>query len=230
MLKIENISKSYSSKKNALNGINLTIERGEIIGLIGLNGAGKSTLFKIVCDLIKPNEGKVYIKNYKNDSIKAKSLISYTPETPLLYEYLTLKQQIDFILSAYSIDKKSVDINYYLELFQMNENYNKQIKDFSKGMKQKSSLILSFIVNNPLLLLDEPFNSLDPTGIKRVKDEIKKMKRENKTILVSSHYLDVVKDFVDKFIIIDKGSIVKTVDNSKDSQLDIETIFNEIVS
>jgi len=225
MIKILNLTKKYG-KITAVNDLNIEINQAGIIALIGPNGAGKSTLLKAICGMLKPDNGEILIGGLNHHSIEAKNKLSYAPELPVLYDYLTLNEHLNFIISAYSLTSDPELIENYLKKLDLKSKLNIVTKQFSKGQKQKTSLLLAFLTNKPVLILDEPFTGIDPAGIFEIKEQLKKFKEEGKTIIISTHLLDMVKDLVDRFLIIDKG-IIKA-DIKSGSFENIEQVYMDV--
>ncbi|MGM0496253.1 MAG: ABC transporter ATP-binding protein, partial [Bacillota bacterium] len=164
MLKIENVSKSYDGKKNAIEDINLTIKPGDIYGFIGHNGAGKTTLLKSIAGILSFDKGEIYIHDYsiKKQPLEAKKLIAYIPDNPDIYESLTGRQYLDFMADVFQVnlDKRNQLIDKYAEMFEMSSVLNDQISTYSHGMKQKIVIMGALIHEPKVMLLDEPFVGL----------------------------------------------------------------------
>ncbi|WP_296876165.1 ABC transporter ATP-binding protein, partial [Thomasclavelia sp.] len=160
MIEVKNLVKDYDGFK-AANNINLTALPGKITILLGPNGAGKSTTIKSIANLLR-FEGEIKICGYQNDSLEAKRCFGYVPETPVLYDVLTVEEHIDFIGNAYRIENYQEIANKYLELFKLSDKKKRLAKELSKGMNQKLSLILALMIQPKALLVDEPMVGLDP--------------------------------------------------------------------
>lgn len=225
MIKILKLTKKYE-KCTAINDLSVEIKQGEIIAIVGPNGAGKSTLLKSICGMLKLDNGKILIGGLNHNSIEAKNKLSYAPELPVLYDYLTLNEHLNFIVSAYRLTQNLDLIEDYLEKLDLKSKLNIVTKQFSKGQKQKTSLLLAFLINKPVLILDEPFTGIDPSGIYEIKERLKKFKEEGKTVIISTHLLDMVKDLVDRFLIISKGVIKADI---KDGSFEnIEKVYMDV--
>ena len=204
MLKIDSVSKSFR-KVCANKNISLTVEKGEIALLLGLNGAGKSTLIKSICGLLSYN-GEITVGGFDCRSTEAKKLIGYVPETPALYDYLTVEEHLSFIERAYRCSNPELK-KELLDIFELSDKKNKLGKELSKGMQQKLSICCALLHEPELIIFDEPMVGLDPYAIKVLKDIFKKLKKEGKTVIISTHILDSVENYWDRAFILSKGEL-----------------------
>lgn len=184
---------------------NLNLEQNSIIGLLGENGAGKSTLMNILSGYIKPN-GYFSVENWDDTSIL------YIPSDLDVYEYLTVEEFITLIVK-YS--KTCISVNDILEKIDMKDKKDTLIEELSLGMKKKLTLIPMFLKDYDLIILDEPFNSIDLAYISTLKKFILSLKPKS-TILISSHILDTLVDICDKFVLIQNGVLKKELINERD--------------
>jgi ABC-2 type transport system ATP-binding protein len=211
VITIRNLEKFYGSKK-VLNNISLDVYPGQVLGYIGPNGAGKSTTVKILCGLNQDFTGDVLIKgiDIKKDPVAAKAHIGYVPELAELYDVLTPMEFLGFMGALYNMDPAlcQTRIIKILTAFNLQDNLDKRMDSFSKGMKQKV-LIASGILHNPdIIILDEPLSGLDANSVIIIKELISKLAREGKTIFYCSHMMDVVEKVSDRIILINGGTIV----------------------
>lgn len=211
IIKLENVYKNYGTK-NVLNGINLSINAGQVIGYIGPNGAGKSTTVKILCGLIDDFTGNVTVGgiNIKEDPLAVKRKIGYVPELAELYDVLTPKEFLGLMGELYDIPKDLADerIRKMLTALGLENNINNRMDTFSKGMKQKV-LIISGLLHNPdIIILDEPLSGLDANSVIIVKDLIARLANEGKTIFYCSHMMDVVEKVSDRIVLINEGTVI----------------------
>ena len=199
-------------KKPVIKDLNFELEKGEIVGLIGLNGAGKSTTIKHMLGLINPMEGKLSISNIKiNEDIENyRRKLSYIPESPVIYDELTLEEHIEMTAMAYQLSREEAmrRAKPLLKVFRLENELKVFPSHFSKGMKQKVMIICAFIVDPELYIIDEPFLGLDPLGIQSMLDLMVEKRNENRTVLMSTHILATAERYCDRFIILDKGEIV----------------------
>jgi ABC-2 type transport system ATP-binding protein len=210
MIRIENLVKSYGRTK-VLNKLNLEVKTGEIYGFIGRNGEGKSTTMNILNRIINFQSGVCMIndKDIKKAIIKPDD-IGYLPEDPKFYNYMTCKEYLNFIGkiskdSAYKIQEK---IKKLLKLVNLENSLNKKIGNFSRGMRQRLG-VATAIYNNPkTLILDEPSSALDPEGRIDIIKIISLLKREGKTVFISTHILNDIERICDRIGIIKDGKII----------------------
>ena len=210
-VKVEHLTGGYG-KKPVIKDLNFELEKGEIVGLIGLNGAGKSTTIKHMLGLINPMEGKLSISNIKiNEDIENyRRKLSYIPESPVIYDELTLEEHIEMTAMAYQLSREEdmCRAKPLLKVFRLENELKVFPSHFSKGMKQKVMIICAFIVDPELYIIDEPFLGLDPLGIQSMLDLMVEKRNENRTVLMSTHILATAERYCDRFIILDKGEIV----------------------
>ena len=235
IISIKNLTMSYGSK-NVLNGINLEIPRGQIIGYIGTNGAGKSTTIKIMLGIIEGYEGKVEIlgQDISNGSIEYKKKIGYVPELADIYDNLTAYEYISFLGEIYELDQKKLieRVKKLMSLFKIEGAIDSRISSYSKGMKQKLLIICSLIHNPDILFFDEPLSGLDANSVMVFKEVMNALARSGKTIFYSSHIMDVVEKVSDRILLLNDGQIVadgsfqELKNNQKEGSL--EEIFNEL--
>lgn len=230
MLEVHNLTKSYK-KTIAVDNISFKINPGEISILLGPNGAGKSTTIKSITGLIN-YQGKILINGFPNTSSEAKSIFSYVPEIPHLFEYLTVYEHCDFIAKAYKIENAKEKIEHYLKLLEMDDKKEKLGKELSKGMQQKLSIVCALITNPKVIMFDEPLIGLDPKAIRVCKSLILELKEKGAAILVSTHIIDTLEEVWDKAIILNEGKVVfecgRDVFNQKHPGKSLEELFFSI--
>lgn len=224
VLKINNLSGGYNRRK-VIENIDFSIEKNSITAIIGLNGAGKSTTIKHILGLLKPLEGSIEVNGLSlNKNIEDyRKNISYIPETPVLYDELTLEEHINLTAMAYGLDKKTAwdRAEKLLKIFKLDSKKKFLPIHFSKGMKQKVMIICAFLVEPSLYIIDEPFLGLDPIAIKDLIDLMTSEKEKGKSILMSTHILATAERYCDNFVIIHEGKIL-----AKGSLEEIRTEFN----
>ncbi|MBB1175997.1 ABC transporter ATP-binding protein [Staphylococcus epidermidis] len=210
-VKVEHLTGGYG-KKPVIKDLNFELEKGEIVGLIGLNGAGKSTTIKHMLGLINPMEGKLSISNIRiNEDIENyRRKLSYIPESPVIYDELNLEEHIEMTAMAYQLSREEAmrRAKPLLKVFRLENELKVFPSHFSKGMKQKVMIICAFIVDPELYIIDEPFLGLDPLGIQSMLDLMVEKRNENRTVLMSTHILATAERYCDRFIILHKGEIV----------------------
>lgn len=235
MIKVTNLTKKYNDLV-ALNNISFSLHKGEIIGLIGTNGAGKSTTVKILSGLLDYDSGDVSIMDIdvKKNPTEIKRIIGYVPESPNLFNSLSVLEYFNFIGEIRSIDKVLLEkrINNFAKFFSFEQYMNESIGILSKGNKQKV-LITSALLHNPdIIYFDEPLNGLDANSIFAFQDLVAYLKEQNKVILYCSHLLNTIEKISTRIIYLDKGiiKIDKPTDELKNSAnyTDLENMFREI--
>lgn len=235
ILEINNLKKSFGTK-SVLKGVNLTVNKGDIIGYIGSNGAGKSTTVKIMLGMINDYQGDVSIfgENIKNSDGSYKKKIGYVPEVSEVYESLTAREYLNFIGQLYDMDlKSSIKKSYELmKLFGIEKFLNTRISTFSKGMRQKLILISSIMHNPELLFLDEPLSGLDANSVMIFKELLELLSKEGKTIFYLSHIMDVVEKVSHRIVLLNDGRIAAdgTFSELKEqcNEGSLEGIFNDM--
>lgn len=210
MLEVKNITGGYVNIP-VLKDVSFTVGKGELVGLIGLNGAGKSTTIKQIIGLLSPYKGQILIdgQSLAQDVEVYRKKIGFIPETPSLYEELTLKEHLEVVAMAYDIPWKEAweRGEYLLKLFRLSEKLDWFPVQFSKGMKQKVMIICALIVNPSLLIVDEPFLGLDPLAIADLIALLEEEKSKGTSILMSTHVLDSAEKMCDRFVILHHGQV-----------------------
>ena len=233
MIEIKNVSKTYNGTKKALENITFNVNDGEIFAFIGHNGAGKTTTIKLIVGILDFESGEILIngKSIKESPIECKKDNAYVPDNPDLYENMKAIDFINFICDMYNtpLITRKENIAKYSKMFEIENNLNDDISSFSHGMKQKVALISALAHNPKVLIMDEPFVGLDPKAVYDMKELMKQMAKEGKTVLFSTHILDVAEKLCDRVAIIKNGKIVKT-GNMKDVKGDesLEQVFLEL--
>ncbi|KGO12836.1 ABC transporter ATP-binding protein [Clostridium botulinum] len=235
VVSIRDLKMSYGSKE-VLKGINLDVNKGEIIGYIGPNGAGKSTTVKIMLGLVKGYEGEVKIfgNNISYENVEYKHKIGYVPENGEIYDNLTAYEYITFLGEIYGMELEEVNnkAKKLMSLFGIEEAYHSRISSYSKGMRQKLLIISSLIHNPDILFLDEPLSGLDANSVLVFKEVLSKLASEGKTIFYSSHIMEVVEKISSRIILLNNGQIAAdgTFEElkKKNTEGSLEQIFNQI--
>ena len=234
MLTVTDLSKKYG-KQDAVSHISFQLQGGEVVGLLGPNGAGKSTTMKCIVGLLRKTSGEITIGGYDHLSVEAKRVFSYLPETPYVYDLLTIWEHMQFIAQAYGVRDWKGRALELLELYELDDKQKKLGRDLSKGMRQKVSICCGLLPNPQLLFFDEPMIGLDPKAIKNTKNLFKTLKEEGKTILVSTHLIEGIESIADRIMIMKEGQIIgnDTVENLKKQAaagigLSLEDLFLEM--
>lgn len=213
MLKINNLHKTFKTKGKfvkALDGINFSVEKGEILGFLGPNGAGKSTTIKTIMDLIRPDSGNVEIDGVDSRMPQARIKIGFMPENPQYYDTLTGYSLLMFTASVFGMDKNFARKKAWelLEEFDLKEAAKRPIRNYSKGMIQRIGFASAIIHNPEILILDEPMSGLDPMGRVVFKKKLKELNENGATIFFSSHIIPDIEDICSRVLIVNKGRVV----------------------
>ena len=233
MIEIKNVSKTYNGKKKVLKNISFKIESGEIFAFIGHNGAGKTTMIKCIMGILGFEEGDILVdnKSIKEEPLECKRIMAYVADNPDLYENMKAIDFINFICDMYEVseDIRRENTLKYAKMFEIEDKLNDDISSFSHGMKQKIALIAALAHNPKVLIMDEPFVGLDPKAVYDMKEIMRDMTKNGKTIFFSTHILDVAEKLCDRVAIIKDGTIVK-VGKMKDIKGDesLEQVFLEL--
>ncbi|MCM3693522.1 ABC transporter ATP-binding protein [Neobacillus niacini] len=205
---INDVSKSFG-KKLVLNQINLTVESGEIFGLIGPSGSGKTTLVKIIVGMDSPSLGDVQVLNSAVPNLKLLQRIGYMAQADALYSDLTGEENLAFFASLFKL-KKDVQkerIAYAADLVNLKADLKKKVQNYSGGMKRRLSLALALIQDPEILILDEPTVGIDPELRRSIWNELYRLKNEGKTILVTTHVMDEAEK-CDRLAMVRDGEII----------------------
>ena len=212
MIELQQVTKTYAkNNKKAVDNLTLKVEGGELFGFIGPNGAGKTTTIKLMTGILAPEQGTVTMAghNIATDRIAAQRLIGYVPDGNDLYDRLTGIEYLNFMADVYQVDaaRRKAHIEKYLELFELKDAINSQVRSYSKGMKQKLVVIGALIHNPPVWILDEPLGGLDPRAAHLLKEEMLRHCREGNTVFFSTHVLEVAEKLCTRIGVIDHGSL-----------------------
>lgn len=208
MLEVKKLTKFFGIKK-VVDNVSFSVENGKILGVLGKNGAGKSTTFRMILNILEPDEGEVLYNGEKIDS-KVSDKIGYLPEVGSLIDSYTVYEQCMYYGKMKSMSEEQIKKNMFdlLERFSIVEYANMKIKELSKGNKQKIQFIISILHDPDLIILDEPFSGLDPVSVEYFKNVILELKEKGKTIIFSSHIMSQVEMLCEDVLIIDKGKVI----------------------
>lgn len=209
-LTIQHVTGGYGHLP-VLKDINFEVKNGEMIGLIGLNGAGKSTTIKNIIGLLTPQKGTITVDELtlQQDAENYRKKIGYIPETPSLYEELTLREHIEVTAMAYGIQKEEAmkRAESLLKTFRLENRLDWFPVNFSKGMKQKVMVLCAFLIQPSLYIIDEPFLGLDPLAINALLELMVAMKEQGAAILMSTHILATAEKYCDRFVVLHEGEV-----------------------
>ena len=224
MIRLKKVSKSFKENK-ALDNLTLSVDSGEIYGLLGANGAGKSTTLNLLLGFIKAESGSIEILDSEKKKIN-KDQIGYIPENVNLYPYLSGKENLDYFckLAGLRFDSSQLS-NLLLDCSLDVDAHNKLTSEYSKGMRQKVGIAIALAKNASIYLLDEPASGLDPMASNELSEILKKLSSRGATILMASHDLFRVRETCDKIGIIKNGSLIKEMSSKDVSSNELENIY-----
>ena len=194
----------------AVNGIDLTVERGDVFGLLGPNGSGKSTTIKMILGLLTPTSGTVRLFGLSPRSHAARARLGYLPELSYLHPFLTAKETVLYYAGLSELDGRTAKVraDELLEQVGLKEHANRAVGGFSKGMARRVAFASALVSRPELLILDEPTSGLDPIGTREVKELIGRLSAGGMTILVTSHQLFDMQDVCSRVAILSHGKVV----------------------
>ncbi|MBP6065866.1 ABC transporter ATP-binding protein [Bacteroides sp.] len=231
MITIDHLQKKFGDKI-AVDIENYTIHQGDMLGLVGNNGAGKTTLFRLMLDLLKPDAGKVTLNGVDmSQSEEWKTITGAFIDDGFLIDYLTPEEYFYFIGKMYGLNKEEVNERLIpFERLMGNEvvGQKKYIRNFSAGNKQKIGIIAAMLHHPQLLILDEPFNFLDPSSQSVIKQLLRKYNEDHHaTVIISSHNLNHTVDICPRIALLEHGVIIRDIDNEHNSAVkELEDYFN----
>ncbi len=205
---VTHISKSFGNIE-AVRDVNFVVEKGEIFGLLGPNGAGKTTIIRVMLDIFKPERGTVSILGGPMTEAK-KDLIGYMPEERGLYQDIPLDRCLVYLgtLKGLSANDAQSRLQVYLDRFDLLPHKKKKVKELSKGMQQKAQIIAAILHEPDLIIIDEPFTSLDPINTQLVKDLMGELHEQGVTLIMSTHQMHQVEELCDRILLINEGKNV----------------------
>lgn len=238
MLSLKNIT-TVIDEKLILNNINLTIDKNEIFGLVGRNGAGKTTLIKTIVGLNPIQKGEISVENalQNKDQYAYKNYIGYVPDTPYLYDLLTAVEYLKLVGALWKIEKEVLNkrIDAYLKLMQLYEHRNIYLEKFSFGMKQKVAICAALLHTPKILILDEPFLSLDPIISFEIKKFLKNYVSEGNIVFLSTHSLELVESFCTSIGVLKNGTVpyvgkMEEIKNDLTGENTMEEFFVDLIN
>ena len=216
-IEVLNLQKIYRNKKTieevrAVDGVSFSVRQGEIFGLLGPNGAGKTTTISILCGLISPTQGEAYVEGYdvKKDLQKIKELIGVCPQQAAIYQYLNAKENIKLFGKLHLVEKENMNkrMNEFLNLLGLSEASKRKAKHYSGGMIRQLNLIMALINDPPILFLDEPTVGMDPRVRRTTWNFINSLKKTDKTVILTTHYIEEAESLCDRVAIMDYGKLI----------------------
>ena len=233
MLETISLTKRYDNGIVAVNNLNIKINKGEIYCMLGSNGAGKTTTVNLFFNFIRPTSGKIIIGGIDVDKepLLAKQYLAYVSENVMLYRNFTAIQNLKFFSSLCKmILEKETDYTSILKKVGLpEESFNRKLKTFSKGMRQKCGIAIAIAKNADIVILDEPTSGLDPQSAREFIDILKKIKKDNKSVFMTTHDIFRAKEIADRIGIMKTGSLVKEMNKDEIESADLEKIYLEYV-
>jgi len=213
MIEIRNVSKSYNKGTvRAVDGLDLTVNPGEIFGFLGPNGAGKTTTIKLIVGLLRPDSGTILVNGVDNqiDPFRCKAMTTYVPDNPDVYERLTGMEYLNFIGDVYGVAgaQRLERISRWAEIFEIAVNLGNPIQSYSHGMRQKIVLMAALLPEPEVIVLDEPLVGLDPRAAHELKQAMHDHCRRGGTLFFSTHIMEVAEKLCDRIGIIHHGKLV----------------------
>jgi ABC-2 type transport system ATP-binding protein len=210
IIEIEGLVKHYGEVK-AVDGVSFSVEEGETFGLLGPNGAGKTTLMEILCGLRRLDKGKATINGFDltKDTRRVRAMIGFCPQETLLYDLLSVRENLAFSASLYSLSSKLFKerLEFSSKVLGVGEFLNRRVQQLSGGMKRRANLACSIIHDPPIVILDEPTVGFDPTIKREFWDMIRSLKSYGKTVLLSTHDMYEADEICDRVAIMERGKI-----------------------
>ena len=232
MLKIRNFTKCYDGKA-VVDDLSLEVAAGDIYAFIGHNGAGKTTTIKAACGILQFDGGDIFIDgmSVKEKPLECKKIISYIPDNPELYDYLSGVKYLNFVADIYGVGKADREerIRRYADIFGLTEDLAQPVSAYSHGMKQKLAIIAAWIHEPKLIIMDEPFVGLDPVASHTLKTMMREHCDNGGAIFFSTHVLEVAEKLCDKVAIIKSGKLVTSGDmETVKGDTSLEAVFLEL--
>jgi len=233
MIELRSVVKKFGSF-TAVDGLSLTIPRGQFFGFLGPNGAGKTTTIKMLTGLYEPTAGACLINGHdvRRRPLEAKRSFGYVPDQPYLYEKLSGREFLYFVGGLFEIPTATIRerIEELVERFELQRFIDKRAEEYSQGMRQRI-VLSSALLHDPLvLIIDEPLVGLDPRSARLVKDTLKQKTREGTTVFMSTHLLEIVEELCDRIAIIKDGRLIhdETQTAARTFNGQLEAIFLEL--
>lgn len=214
IIETRNLTKVYRDfwgrpKVQALKALDLQVHRGEIFGLLGPNGSGKTTTIKLLLGLLFPTEGDALIFNEPTSNVSKNERIGYLPEETYLYKFLNAEETLHFYGRLFKMpaSERKKRVGQLIDMVGLSAAKHRQLREYSKGMQRRIGLAQALINNPELILLDEPTSGLDPIGTAEIKELIRELREQGKTIVLSGHLLADMQDICDRIAILHRGEL-----------------------
>ena len=237
MIKLESLSKAYAKGKvRAVDNLSLRVKRGEIYGFLGPNGAGKTTTIKMICGILSPDEGSVTVNGYDigKTPVEAKRQIGFVPDAATVYDRLSGIEYLNFLADVYQVpsDDRQRRAREYLALFELEDAAGSLIRSYSRGMRQKLTIIGALLHDPAVWILDEPMTGLDPKSAHQLKLLMRAHCDKGNTVFFSTHVLEVAEKLCDRIGIINRSKLIAegTMDELRQSHMreTLEELFLQL--
>jgi len=210
-IRIENLIKKFEDVA-AVDSLSLEIEKGELFGLLGPNGAGKTTVIKILCGLLEPTSGSIWVGGFdvRREAAKVKELIGVCPQDTAAYPFLSGRENVELFGNLHTMPKQKLkkNIEELLGKMSLSEDAGRRLGKYSGGMKRRINLIMALVHDPEIAFLDEPTVAMDPQSRHAVWDFIRGLKERGKTIILTTHYMEEAEELCDRIGIIDHGKLI----------------------
>jgi ABC-2 type transport system ATP-binding protein len=209
MIQLRDVTKLFGTKR-AVDHLDLRVRAGELFAFLGPNGAGKTTTIKMACGLLRPSAGVIRVGGFPADSQQARQLLAYVPDQPYLYEKLTGREFLRFVVEMYGLDRRSASMRIaeLIETFEIGEYVDDLCETYSQGMKQRVVFAAALVHDPKVLIVDEPLVGLDPRSARIVKDLFVSQARSGVAVLMSTHLLSIAEELADTIAIVDHGRML----------------------
>ncbi len=209
MIELRGVTKTFGTRR-AVDHLDLDVKAGELFAFLGPNGAGKTTTIKMICGLLAPSAGSVRVGGYPASSQEARQVMAYVPDQPYLYEKLTGREFLKFVVDMYGLEKTESrkKIDELIETFEMGDYVDELSENYSHGMKQRVVFASALVHNPKVLIVDEPLVGLDPRSARIVKDLFVAQARAGVAVLMSTHLLSIAEELADTIGILDHGRML----------------------
>jgi ABC-2 type transport system ATP-binding protein len=208
---VEKLTKKFEDV-TAVDGLDLTVDRGELFGLLGPNGAGKTTTINILCGLLEPTSGSVEVGGYdvRKEPNRVRKLIGVSPQETAVYPHLTGKENMELFANLHAMSKEKMrkNVNELLQKLSLRDHAKRLAGKYSGGMMRRINLAMSLVNDPEIAFLDEPTVGMDPQSRRAVWDFITDLKKKNKTVLLTTHYMEEAEELCDRVGIIDNGKLI----------------------
>lgn len=206
ILEVHDYHKDYGSTY-AVRGLSFHVDAGQILGLVGRNGAGKTTTLRAIAGIIPPTHGHIQVCGFdlQQSPLEAKQRFAYVPDTPALFDLLTVWEHLEFTAVTYNVDGFAERAEQLLKQFDLVDKRDTITQELSRGMKQKVGLCCAYLHDPQLVLFDEPLTGLDPRGIRTLKDSIRQCAEDGRAVVISSHLLSLVEDMCSNLLVLEQG-------------------------